>query len=137
MLVSVRGIRMKGKTGYSKKSFVVIGTHGDEDLERATMAFACANASTSIGMKTKVFLAADGVKLAQKGYAEKLPAVKGMASIKDLMDAFVSSGGKIQVCIPCHESRGIKKEDFIKGAELINLVDFTAETADADKVFTC
>lgn len=128
---------MKGKTDYSKKSFVVIGTHGDEDLERATMAFACANASTSIGVKTKVFLAANGVKLAKKGYAEKLPAVKGMAPIKDLMNAFVSSGGKMQVCVPCHESRGIKKEDFVEGAQLINLVDFAAETVDADKVFTC
>ncbi len=136
-VVTVRGIHMQSKTDYSSKSFVVIGTHGEEDLERATMAFACANASLSLGIKTKVFLAADGVKLAQKGYAEKMPAVKGMASIKELIDAFVSSGGKIQICIPCHESRGIKKEDFVKGAQLINLVDFAAETVDADKVFTC
>lgn len=136
-VVTVRGIDMNGKTDYSSKSFVVIGTHGDEDVERATMAFACANASTSLGIRTKVFLAVNGVKLAQKGYAEKLPAVKGMAPIKELIDAFVSSGGKLQVCIPCHESRGIKKEDFVEGTQLVNLVDFAAETVDADKVFTC
>lgn len=128
---------MKAKRGKPGKSFIIIGTHGEDDLERATMALACANASTSIGVKTKLFLAANAVRLAQRGFAEKLPRVEGMASVKELLDAFISSGGKIQVCIPCHESRGIKKEDFIDGAELISLVDFAAETADADKVFTC
>ncbi len=128
---------MSSNKDYSKKTFVVIGTHGDEDPEKATLAFACANASLSIGIKTRIFLTSNGVNLAKKGYAEKLPAVKGVAHIKDLISSFVSGGGKIQVCIPCHESRGIRKEDFIDGVALINLVDFAAETVDSDKVFTC
>src|SRR4030066_233523 len=58
---------------YSDKSFIVIGTHGDEDIEKATMAFACAGASGALGIKTKIFLTGNGVKLAQKGSATKLP----------------------------------------------------------------
>jgi len=122
---------------YTDKSFIVVGTHGDEDIEKATMAFACAGASSALGIKTKIFLTGNGVKLAQKGYADKLPNVKGMASIKELMTAFIEGGGALQVCIPCLESRGIRKESFVEGTQFINLMDFAAQTLDADKVFTC
>jgi predicted peroxiredoxin len=122
---------------YSKKSFIVIGTHGDEDVEKATMTFACAGASSALGVKTKVFLTGNAVKLAEKGFADKLPSVKGMASIKELMGAFMEGGGKVQVCIPCLESRGISKDSFIEGVEFVNLMDFAAQTIDADRVFTC
>jgi len=135
-----RGMNMKGKGGrpdYSKKSFIIIGTHGEEDIEKATMTFACASASASLGVKTKVFLTGNAVKLAQKGYANRLPAVRGMASIKELMTAFLGCGGKLMVCIPCLESRGIDKSNFLDGTQFINLVDFTTETLDADRVFTC
>lgn len=122
---------------YSGKSFLIIGTHGDEDVEKATMAFACAGASSALGIKTKVFLTGNGVKLAQKGFAEKLKPVEGMASVKDLMEAFVQGGGKIQVCIPCLEARGIDKGQFMDGVEFVNLMDFAASAVDVDKVFTC
>ncbi len=128
---------MTEKTDYSKKAFLVVGTHGDEDLEKATMVFACAGASTALGIKTKVFLTMNGVKLAQKGYAEKLEPVVGMAPVKQMMDAFVQSGGRIQVCIPCMEARGIDKKQFIDGVEFVNLMDFAAQAVDADRVFTC
>lgn len=125
------------KTDYTKKTFIVIGTHGEEDVEKATMTFACASASASMGIKTKVFLTGSGVKLAQKGFANNLPSVKGMAPVKELMDGFQGCGGKLMVCIPCLEARGIKKEGFVEGTQFITLMDFAAETLDADRVFTC
>lgn len=125
------------RTDYTKKTFIVIGTHGEEDVERATMMFACASASASMGVKTKLFLTGSGVKLAQKGFANKLPSVKGMAPIKDLMAGFQDCGGKLLVCIPCLESRGIKKDSFVEGTQFITLMNFTTETLDADRVFTC
>jgi predicted peroxiredoxin len=128
---------MSEKTDYSKKSLLVIATHGDEDVERATMAFMCASAASAIGVKTKIFLTGNGVKLAQKNYAEKLPPVEGLASIKELMDAFVGSGGKLQVCIPCRESRGIEKDQFMAGVEFVNLMDFAAQAMETDKIYTC
>ncbi|HUS56634.1 MAG TPA: DsrE family protein [Thermoplasmata archaeon] len=128
---------MTEKTDYSKKSFIVIGTHGDEDVEKATMTFACAGASSALGIRTKVFLTGNGVRLAQKGFADKLPAVEGMASLKDILTAFVESGGKIQVCIPCLESRGIDKAAFMEGVRFVNLMDFAAEAVEADSVITC
>ncbi|MEW5748631.1 MAG: DsrE family protein [Candidatus Thermoplasmatota archaeon] len=128
---------MAKKTDYSKKAFLVVGTHGDEDLEKATMVFACAGASAALGIRTKVFLTMNGVKLAQKGYAEKLRPVEGMAPVKQMMDAFAQGGGRIQVCIPCMEARGIRKDQFIEGVEFVNLMDFAAEAVDADRVFTC
>ncbi len=128
---------MTEKTDYSNKAFIVIGTHGEENVEKATMTFACAGASSALGMKTKVFLTGNGVKLAQKGFVDGLPAVEGMASLKDLMKAYLESGGKIQVCIPCIESRGIDKGSFVEGVKFMNLMDFAAEAAEADRVLTC
>lgn len=122
---------------YSQHSFLVIGTHGDEDVEKATMTFACAGASSALGIKTRVFLTGNGVKLVQKGFAERLKPVDGMASVKQMIDSFIEGGGKIQVCIPCLESRGIDKKQFIDNVEFINLMDFAAQAVEADRVFTC
>jgi len=128
---------MTERTDYSKKAFLVVGTHAEDDREKATMTFACAGAASALGIRTSVFLTGEGVKLAQKGYAEKLEPVKGMAPVKEMMDAFVKGGGRIQVCIPCLESRGIDKGQFIEGVKFVNLMDFAAEAVDADHVFTC
>ena len=122
---------------YSKKSFLIVGTHAEDDRERATMTFACAGAASALGIKTSVFLTGEGVKLAQRGYAEKLEPVTGMAPVKEMMDAFLKNGGKIQVCIPCLEARGIDKGQFIDNVKFVNLMDFTAEAVEADQVFTC
>ena len=128
---------MSESKSHEGKSLIIVGTHGEEDPERATMAFACASAAGAIGIDAKIFLTGDGVKLARKNYAEKVKPVEGMAPLKDLIDSFVDGGGKIQVCIPCLESRGIDKTDFLDGVEFINLADFAAETMRTDKVFTC
>lgn len=125
------------KQDYSEKSFLIIGTHAEEDLEKATMVFACAGASAALGIKTKVFLTMNGVKLAHKGHAEKLTPIEGMAPVKQMMNEFVKSGGKIQVCIPCLEARGIDRAQFLDGVEFVNLMDFAAQAVDADRVFTC
>ena len=122
---------------YSNKVLIIVGTHAEDDREKATMTFACAGAAASLGIRTSVFLTGEGVKLAQKGHADKLEPVKGMAPIKEMMDAFVGSGGKIQVCIPCLESRGIDKGRFMEGIRFVNLMDFAAEAIQADRVFTC
>lgn len=128
---------MAKKVDYTKKSFIVIGTHGAGHPERATMTFACAGAAQAIGIKTRVFLAGDAVELAKKGFAKKVPKVEGMAPVDELMQGFITGGGRVQVCIPCMESRGISKRDFLDGVEFINLMDFAAATVDADRVFTC
>jgi len=132
-----RVTQMKNDKEYTGKKFIVIGTHGLDHPEKATMVFACANAAISIGIETSVFLTSDAVSMARKDMAGKLPKVQGMASAKELIDSFVASGGKIQVCVPCCESRGITKKDFIDGVKLINLVEFAAQTVDADRVLTC
>jgi uncharacterized protein involved in oxidation of intracellular sulfur len=132
-----RVYQMKAERTYEGKKFIVIGTHGADHPEKATMVFACANAAVSIGIETSVFLTSDAVSLARKDAAGKLPKVPGMASTKELIESFVAGGGKIQVCVPCCESRGITKKDFIDGVRLINLVEFAAQTVDADRVLTC
>ncbi len=128
---------MANKPDYTKKSLIVIGTHADDDNEKATMTFACAGAAASLGIRTTVFLTGNGVKLAQKGFPEKMRKVDGMASVKDLMDAFIGAGGRIQACIPCVDARGIDRKSFIPGVALVNLMEFASAMIEADKVYSC
>lgn len=128
---------MSDETDYSKKSFLVIGTHGDDDPEKATMTFACAGAASALGIRTTVFLTGNGVKLAQKGFADGMKTIEGMAPLKEMMGSFTESGGQIEVCIPCLESRGIDKAQFIESVKFVNLMDFAARAVDVDRVFTC
>ena len=128
---------MAQKTDYSEKALMIVGTHAEDDREKATMTFACAGAALSLNIKTSVFLTGEGVKLAMKGYADTIEPIKGMAPVKEMIDAFVGSGGRIQVCIPCLETRGIDKGEFMEGVEFVNLMDFAEESIRADRVFTC
>jgi len=51
---------------------LINGTHGEDDPERATLAFVVANVAASADQETIVFLTIDGVWLATKGYAERI-----------------------------------------------------------------
>ena len=65
-----------------------------------------ANASVASGVETVVFLSTEGVRIAQKGYADSIHE-EGFAPLKELMDNFVGAGGTIWVCSPCFKKRGL------------------------------
>jgi predicted peroxiredoxin len=52
--------------------------------------------------------------LLKKGMAEKVKA-PGFPPLPDLIDAFLESGGKLQVCSNSVEFRGITQEDLRDG----------------------
>jgi uncharacterized protein involved in oxidation of intracellular sulfur len=41
----------------------------------------------------------------------------GLPPLKDLMDNFLSEGGKLLVCVPCIKERNINESDLIEGAQ--------------------
>jgi predicted peroxiredoxin len=53
----------------------------------------------------------DGVMLMKKGMAEKVKA-PGFPPLPDLIDAFLESGGTLQVCSNSVEFRDVKQEDL-------------------------
>lgn len=58
-----------------EERIVVIGTHGGEDPDRATLPFVVANAALAMDVKVTVILQGEAVKLAVKGGAEKIQGI--------------------------------------------------------------
>lgn len=110
------------------KRFVVSLTCAKEDTDRATVAFVVANAALGSDQETVVFLSTEGVRLAQKGYADDI-AEEGFAPLTELMSNFAEAGGQIYVCAPCFKKRALDDGNLVPGASVVGgakLVEFMA-----------
>jgi predicted peroxiredoxin len=100
-------------------------TYGKEDAERAILPFIVGNVAVTADQQTTIFLTIEGVRLATKGYAEGV-SKEGFPPLKDIMQSFISNGGKIWACGACTKPRGIVQDDLIEGAQIVtaaNLVE--------------
>jgi predicted peroxiredoxin len=93
-------------------------THGKEDVERASLAFVVGNVARSSNQEATVLLTIEGVWLATQGYADGLHA-HGFAPLKELIQQFVTSGGRLWVCGACAKPRNITSDHLIEGAEIV------------------
>lgn len=97
-------------------AFLINNAWGNDDLEKATVAFVVANAAAGKG-GARVFLTNAGLMLAVTGQADALQA-DGYPPLKELMDGFVAKGGVIWACKACADVKGITQDDLIAGAEI-------------------
>jgi predicted peroxiredoxin len=98
--------------------FCVALAHAKDDTDKATVAFVIANAAVASQRETVVFLGAEGVHLAVKGYADDVH-VKGFAPLKELISSFVAGGGTVYVGSMCFKQRGLHRRNLIGGARLV------------------
>jgi predicted peroxiredoxin len=113
------------------KSFLIHCTHGAEDAERATLPFIVANVAATADQDSTVFLTAEAVRIATRGYAETVRA-DGMKPLADVMQSYLQNGGVIWACGACTGPRGITEADLIPGAQIVtavNLVERLVEGA--------
>jgi predicted peroxiredoxin len=113
------------------KRFCVSLTYAKNDTDKATVAFVVANAAVASDKESIVFLSTEGVRLAQKGYADDIHE-QGFAPLRELMANFTKAGGKIYVCSPCFKKRGLDETKLVEGAVVVGgakLVEFLSETA--------
>jgi len=113
------------------KSFLIHCAHGAEDAERATLPFIVANVAATADQPSTVFLTAEGVRIATRGYADKVSA-HGMKPLGEVMQAYLKNGGAIWACGACTGPRGITEADLIPGAQIVtavNLVERLVEGA--------
>ncbi|NOZ86564.1 MAG: multidrug transporter [Deltaproteobacteria bacterium] len=101
-----------------KEKIVIIGTHGGDDPERASLPFVVGNAALAMDVDVVVALQGNGVTLAKKGCYEHIFA-GGLDPLKKLADTFLELGGKIWVCTPCIKERQITKEMLVDNVELM------------------
>lgn len=100
---------------------IVYGSHGNDDVERATLAFIVGNTALASDNETVVFLTVEGVRLVTKGYADDLHE-DGFAPVRQLIEDYVAGGGVLIACSACCAPRGITEDDLIEGAEIAGAV---------------
>ena len=113
--------------------FCVNLTCAKDNPDKATVGFVLANAAIGSGKETMVFLSIEGVRLAQKGYAEDIRE-EGFAPLRELMDSFAKAGGTIAVCSPCFKKRKLDENALVPGAAIVGgakLVEFLGGGAPA------
>jgi predicted peroxiredoxin len=104
-------------------------THAKDNADKATVAFVIANAAVGSGKETLVFLSIEGVRLAQKGYADGIHE-EGFAPLRELMESFAKAGGTIYVCSPCFKKRKLDETGLVAGAAIVGgakLVEFLSD----------
>ncbi|HEY7654303.1 MAG TPA: DsrE family protein [Methylomirabilota bacterium] len=109
--------------------FAVNLTCAKDNTDKATVAFVIANAAVASGKETLVFLSIEGVRLAQKGYADDVRE-EGFAPLRELMENFVKGGGSILVCSPCFKKRKLDESSLVAGAAIAGgakLVEFLSD----------
>jgi predicted peroxiredoxin len=117
------------------EKLVIISTIGSENPEKATLPFVLATAAQATDVDVEVILQSTAVVLAKKGEAENVKAHDFMPLI-ELMNNYISQGGKLNVCSPCLKSRNIAKEDLIEGSVVIAAGTVVSEVLSAKSVVT-
>ncbi len=106
-------------------------THGQEDPERATLAFIVGNVAASADQEVVLLLTIEGVWLATKGYAHTIHK-EGFPPLSDVLQSFLSNGGQIWACGTCAKPRGITETQLIEGAKIVtaaNVVEVLVQGA--------
>lgn len=97
---------------------MINNTRGNDDVERATLAFVVGNAGLSSGQEVIMLLTVNGVWVATQGYTDGLQA-DGFAPLANVVKQFADNGGTIWVCGACAKPRGITPEQIIAGATIV------------------
>jgi uncharacterized protein involved in oxidation of intracellular sulfur len=113
------------------EKLVFMVTHGPGHAEHATIPFVMACAALASDVGAVIGLQAEGVELAHVGCLDGVEA-PGFPPLKKLVGDFQELGGRLLVCGPCINSRGIHApDDLIAGAEVVAAGRFVAEITSA------
>ena len=114
-----------------KKKLVIIATDADDNSEKATLPFVVGTAALASEIDVTIALQSNAVHLATKGFARHL-RTEGFPPFKELLETFLSLGGKLYVCGPCINNRQIVAADLIEGAKVVNATALSAELVESD-----
>jgi len=115
------------------EKLVIIGTHSEENPELAILPFVMACTATASEMEPVVVLQGPGVWLARKNYAKTI-SVSSFPPLDELMEAYLESKGRLLVCAPCINKRGMTQEDLVEGAVVVNAPTVIKEIGEAKQV---
>ncbi|MDO5726158.1 MAG: DsrE family protein [Tissierellia bacterium] len=104
-----------------EKFDLLITLTGDKKEENnVTIAFTMAVAARKKGLKTDLLMLSYATYLMEEGYVEDIDIGEPFKPIKELMDEYLSLGGKISVCNACLKHNGIDEDKLVKGVDIVN-----------------
>jgi predicted peroxiredoxin len=103
----------------TKPGLLINLTSGKEDPHAVTMALMLAARSQQAGRPTVVFLNVHAPPLAARDLAESV-VLPGEAPVKKLLADFIRLGGRAYVCSHCLAVAGMKSEELVAGAQVID-----------------
>ncbi|MGD9310719.1 MAG: DsrE family protein [Desulfosarcina sp.] len=118
-----------------EEKILYLSTHGDENIDKASIPFVLANGALSMDVNATIILQANAVVFAKKGFVETVPAGGGFPPMQKLLSDFTEFGGTLQVCGPCIKERGITPDDLIDGATVTAAGQVNIAAIEADAVF--
>lgn len=111
---------------------VIVGcTHGEEDPDRVVVAYLTAVAGLDQGKDVVMWLTVEGVRLALRGYADRIRADLD-PPVERVHAQFIDKGGRFYVCPICFNERELDELELVDNAELKGatpLMEFAAEGA--------
>jgi predicted peroxiredoxin len=96
---------------------IVARTRGEEDSDRVLVACLTAGAALDQGKQVVMWLTADGVRPALRGYADRIRAGQE-PPVERVHAQFVEKGGRFYVCPICFGERDLDENDLVEGAQL-------------------
>ena len=107
---------MLTKPTETNAKFLINCQHGSDDPERATISLILA-VTAAKNNEAVIFATSSASDLCVIDGAEKVHA-EGYEPASDLLDAFVSNGGKIWLCPACAKAKNITTDDLVTGVEI-------------------
>jgi predicted peroxiredoxin len=84
-----------------------------DDPDQIALPLVLANAALAMGAEVTLWTTLEGVKLGKTGAIDKLMSPT-FASIKDLLDQFIQTGGRMGVCPACAKTHGVTEENLLE-----------------------
>ena len=113
---------------------LVINVTTSDNID-APMALMFATKGLEKGLKMTVWLNAEGVRLAVKGFNPPSNARDGK-NTHEMLANFIKKGGKVLVCPMCLKAQGYDKDDLVSGV-ILSDADITFEAIlNSDKVIS-
>ena len=86
------------------------------------VAFAVANAGVAASQGVVIFPDVEAVRLANSDHADDI-VVEALKSLNELLVSLTDNGGKLWVCPPCFNARGLDQNNLIGGTAVVEILD--------------
>ncbi|MFQ6086818.1 MAG: DsrE/DsrF/DrsH-like family protein [Candidatus Bathyarchaeia archaeon] len=116
-----------------KKKILYVQTSGVDTPERTYAPFILATTAVAMGIDATIYFMMKGCTIVKHGEAEKIK-MRGMPSLKEVMNKAVKAGVKLKICEQSCMLLGLERGDFVDAAKIVGAATLNDRVLDADTV---